>query len=520
MKRTIFTACLAIAFLTASAQSNPYIVKTKGAKKSAQTHMQDEINEAQQEEEESSKDFISQNFKYHSLCDWEKGMKFMVMPDKYDLVVKTFTDPSTNKEVSSMTLKYKIMVYQGHDESKDGHARINFICQDNNKPYYYEIGYGTFDDYCFQKTGVPTLAYLGDVDIAKEKLMDKTLYTKTKFYRIDTEYDGEGFQNVEVDNDMEVKVVAVGVGSRKYPVKIIVEDKEGNQFYQNVTMSKTNCGMRDDEFVGDEARYLFNNSFELQDDIMSISSKNYKQFIGKVIHTKFPMRMLNEVTSKQQAIPRLAEYKVESITPHKNDDKSTIKLKNTTLGNFFYAECYLDQFKCVAEPEQFFGYLFAPGPGKKVVTSEASRAMIRAGHVGMGMSEDEVQMAAGEPNKVETGTGGQYFWIFNRSNDKLLYVEFDGSGVVKKTSVKDALGAAKKAKDKGKAKGKTAEKTTEKPVEKSKGKTAEKTNKTQEKSVDKNNDKNKNKKNDDDMQDLPDSGWMNSNGTNSNGTPI
>ena len=437
MKRTIFTACLAIAFLTASAQSNSYIVKTKGAKKSAQTHMQEEIAEAQLEEEEALKDFISQNFKFHSLCDWEKGMKFMVMPDKYDLVVKTFTDPSTEKEVSSMTLKYKIMVYQGHDESKDGHARIHFTCQDNGKPYYYEIGYGTFDDYCFQKTGVPTLAYLGDVDIAKEKLMDKTLYTKTKYYRIDTEYDGEGYQDVEVDQDMEVKVVAVGVGSRKYPVKIVVEDKDGNQFYQNVAMSKTNCGMRDDEFVADEARYLFNNSFELMDDIMSISSRNYKQFIGKIVHTKIPIRMLNEVSSKQQAIPRLAEYRIESITPHKGDGNATVKLKNTTTGNFFYTDAILDMYKAEGNENKFFGAIFAPGPGKKVVTSEATRAMIRQGHVGIGMTEDEVEMAAGEPDHVENGVGGQYFWVFQRSNNKLLYVEFDGSGVVKKTAVAD-----------------------------------------------------------------------------------
>ena len=88
MKRTIFTACMAIAFLTASAQSNSYIVKTKGATKSAETHMADVIAEAQLDEEEASQDFISQNFKFHSLCDWEKGMKFMVMPDKYDLVVR------------------------------------------------------------------------------------------------------------------------------------------------------------------------------------------------------------------------------------------------------------------------------------------------------------------------------------------------------------------------------------------------------------------------------------------------
>ena len=437
MKKMFFTACMVFAFLAAPAQNNSYIVKTKGATKSAQSHMADEIAEAKEEDEESSKDFISQNFRFYSLCDWEEGRKFMVMPDKYDLVVKTFTNVSTGKEVNNLALKYKIMIYKGHSESKDGHALINFVCQDDGKSYYYEIGYGSFEDYCFQKTGVPTLAYLGDVDIAREKLTDKILYTKTKYYRVDTEYDGEGFEDVEVDQDMEVKVVAVGVGSRKYPVKIVVEDKDGNQFYQNVAMSRTNCGMRADEFVADEARHLFNNSFELQDDVMSISSRNYKLYIGKVIHTKLPMKMLSEVYNKMQSIPRLAEYVIESITPHKGDDMATVKLKNTTLGTFFFADCYLDQYKSERAPEKFFGVMFAPGPGKKVVTSEASRAMIRQGHVGIGMSEDEVQMAAGEPDEVETGQGGQYFWIFQRSNDKLLYVEFDGSGVVKKTSVKD-----------------------------------------------------------------------------------
>ena len=449
MKKLFFTACMSFAFLATSAQTNSYIVKTKGATKSAQNHMADVIAEVKEEDEESSKDFISQNFRYQSLCDWEEGMKFMVMPEKLDLVVKTFTDAATGKNVSNLKLKYKIMIYKGHSEGKDGRAQIDFLCQDDGKNYYYVIDHLTFDDYCFQRTGVPTLAYLGDVDIAKEKLQDKVLYTKSKLYRVDTEYDGEGYQEVIVDNDLVVKVVAVGVGSRNYPVKIVVEDNDGNQFYQNVTMSRTNCATRDDEFEGDEARFLFNNSFELQDDIMSISSRNYKIFVGKVVHTKIPVKMLNEVTNKQQAIPRLAEYRIESITPHKGDDMATVKLKNTTLGTFFFADCYLDQYKSEAHPEQFFGLIFAPGAGKKVVTSEASRAMIRAGHVGIGMSEDEVQMAAGEPDKVENGQGGQYFWIFKRSNDKLLYVEFDGSGMVKKTSVKDMEeGTGKKKKSK------------------------------------------------------------------------
>jgi hypothetical protein len=122
MKKLFFTACMSFAFLAGSAQTNSYIVKTKGATKSAQNHMADVIAEAKEEDEESSKDFISQNFRYHSLCDWEEGMKFMVMPEKLDLVVKTFTDAATGKNVSNLKLKYKIMIYKGHSEGKYGRA--------------------------------------------------------------------------------------------------------------------------------------------------------------------------------------------------------------------------------------------------------------------------------------------------------------------------------------------------------------------------------------------------------------
>jgi hypothetical protein len=417
------------------AQENPYIVKTSGVKKGALGGIASELAVTPLEEETAT-DFMSQNFKYYSLCDWQEGMKFMVVPEKYDLVVKTFTDAATGKEVSSMPLKYKIMIYKGYHESADGHFRIDFYCQDNGRSYYYEIPSGSFDDYCYQKTGVPTLAYLGDVDIAREKLLGKTLYTKSRFYRIDTEYDGEGFQDVLVDKDMEVKVTKVGVGTRSYPVKIIVEDKDGNEFYQNVAISKTNCGMRDDEFIMDEAKYLFGNSFELVDDIMAINSYNYRSYLGKIIHTKIKTSLMNETTKKMQSIPRMMEYQIEAMNPHKNDDKFTLKLKNTTLGIYFYGDFVLDEQRAERQ-EDYFGYIFAPGPGKKIQTSEGSRAMIRNGHVSIGFSEDEVMMAAGEPDKVEYGQNGFYTWTFNRSNNKLLLVEFDGSGTVTKTSTKD-----------------------------------------------------------------------------------
>jgi hypothetical protein len=430
MKRTLLFTCVAFLFVTAYAQENSYIVKTRGAKHKADLQLVEHEGE-----DETAIDYITENFKYHSLCDWKEGMRFMVVPDEYDLVVKTFTDAATDKDVSNVKLRHKIMVYQGHKEEEDGHEFIYFLCQDDNRRYYYEIS-GSFDDYCYEKKGIPTLAYLGDVDIAREKLVGKEVYTKTEYYRIDTEVDGDGYKDVIVDKDMQVKVSAVGVGTRDFPVKIIVEDKDGNEFYQNVAISKTNCSLRDDDFVMDDAKYLFGNSFELVEDVMNINSYNYRQFVGKVIHTRFPTKLLNEFSNKMQSIPRLTEYQIESMTPHKNSDKFTMKLKNTTLGTYFYIDMIIDEHLAQDQTE-YFGYLFALGPGKKIATSEGSRAMMRAGHVGIGFSEDETMMAAGEPDKVTYGENGKYTWIYQRSNNKLLYVDFDGSGRVTKTRTSD-----------------------------------------------------------------------------------
>ena len=88
MKRTLLSTCLAFLLVTAYAQENSYIVKTSGVLEGTRL-------ETVGQEEEAIIDFISQNFKFYSLCDWQEGMKFMVIPDEYDLVVKTFTDAAT-----------------------------------------------------------------------------------------------------------------------------------------------------------------------------------------------------------------------------------------------------------------------------------------------------------------------------------------------------------------------------------------------------------------------------------------
>ncbi len=450
MKRVILAAGIALMFSTVGGQTlgNGYIVKTKNAKKTAVSEAASGEGE-QQPEEEKAHDFISENFKYYSLCDWQEGMKFMVMPEKYDMVVKTFHDAASGKEVSSMPLRYKIMIYKGHTEAADGHSHINFYCEDDKKNYYYEVPTGSFDDYCYGKMGVPTLAYLGDVDIAREKLIGKTLFTKTTHFKIDTDYDSDGFQEYTTSMNEEVTVKAIGVGTRSFPVKIIVEDSKGNEFFQNVAISKTNSGMRDDEFIdGDNAKLLFGGSFELQDAIMAVS-KDLSKYVGQTVHTKYTTDMISKGDGKERVlkVPRLTEFTIENLAPKRNSTYVTLTLKDTETRRIYFKDV---TFTNVDDPtsnidgrrEDYFGYLFAMGAGKSRTTSQAARAAIRQGRVILNMTEDEVVMAMGEPNNTVESSNGRHDWIYNRSGGKLLIVKFDGSGTVIGTSV-DRSGAKK-----------------------------------------------------------------------------
>ncbi len=304
--------------MSAMAQDNPYIVKTKNVKKTAvvKSVTTDDVSD----ENTEPKDFMGKNFRFYSMCDWKDGMRFMVIPEKYDLLVNTFRDAITNKEVSSARLRHSIMVYKGHEDMPNGRVHVNFYCETDHKSYYYELPNGTFDDYCYGKLGVPTLAYLGDVDKARELLLGQTLITRTQFFRIDTEYDGDGYQEVTMPKNRVVTVKAIGVGSRSFPVKIIVENEEGEQFYQNVAMSKTNSGLRDDEFDVDNAKYLFTGSFEFTGVEMVVAS-DVKSYLNKTVHTNYATAMSAKGDGKKRdvQVPRFTGFIIDEIKADRNN---------------------------------------------------------------------------------------------------------------------------------------------------------------------------------------------------------
>ena len=438
MKRLVLLAVFAFALLTVTAQDSRYIVKTKGVKKTA---VEAAHEDAFQEVNPGATDFVGRNFRFYSMCDWKEGMRFMVIPEKYDLLVSTFRDAATQKEVGNGRLRHKIMIYKGHEDMPNGRVHINFLCEDENRDYYYELPNGTFDDYCYGKMGVPTLAFLGDVDKARDLLLGKTLLTRSQQFRIDTEYDGDGYRDITIDKNKVVEVKAVGVGTRSFPVKIIVEDENGEQFYQNVAISKTNSGMRDDEFVADNEKYQFYGSFELTDDNMAVSY-DVKDYLNATVHTKVVTSMSSKGSGKVRDIrvPRFTGFVIDEIKPIKNN-YFTLTLRETESRRIYYKDVYFNQYKEDADStvvkEDFFGYIFAMGEGESRSTSKETRAAIREGRVIRGMSKDEVEMAVGEPgNKVVVGD--IEVWLYARSNGVVLDVVFNAKGVV--TEAKARLG--------------------------------------------------------------------------------
>ena len=467
MKKLILTTGLALMAMVVFAQqktAKDYIVKTSNVKMAVTEEVGNALVDTATAKA-PARDYISTHFPFHSLCDWQPGMRFMVLPEKYDLIVKTFSDYNTNKEVSSVPLRHKIMVYDGFiekDKSSNGHARMNFHLEENGARYFYEIPVGSFADYCYDKKGVPTLAYLGDVDIAQDVLVGKKVFTKAKYYRIDTDAQ-DGFEEYIVSDREEVEIVAVGVGTRSYPVKIIVQDKNGKQFYQNVAISKTNCGMRDDEFIKDEEKFLFSNSFELEDDIMMLSD-NYRDYIGKVVHTRYLTKMLNEKQTRNVNIISQSGFQIMEMRPLPQAGMMALVLKSTQTAGMYYKNVrFASSYKAGEEPaegEELFGKLFALGEGKQIETSTATRAAIREGRVTIGMTEDEVLMVMGDVESESTNKAGNKVWRSRTpGSGKVLVIEFGRDGRVMKAEV-DRTTAAKKSTSRKTSRKKTTSKKT------------------------------------------------------------
>lgn len=431
MKR--FLMCLLGSFVMATTQAQSdghgYIVKTKGAKKVA---VAEDSKSDEPIQESEPQDFFEKNFRFVSLCDWQEGMRFMVIPDKKDMVIKTFADASTGMMVPSSKLRHMIMTYKGHDNNHGGlHERIYFNCEDDGKEYYYEVPTLSFDDYCHGPLGIPTLAYLGDVDVARQLLTDTTLFTLASEYYVDTQLNGDGFETIkDVPVGTEVQVKAIGVGTRNFPVKVIVADKSGREFYQNVAISRTNSGLRNDEYqISNMVIHTFKGAFELLSDNMA-ASKVYQKYIGQEVYTLFSTAMA-DANGRTAQVARLSTFVVKDVQAVRGRKTVKLTLRGVGSGREYTKEVMIRSASVIGDidgqHEESFSNLFAMGNPlkldgvKKEHMNDIQKSIVRIGY-----SENEVRLALGEP--THKGSDDKHLtWVYNNPGRSYVCVYFDSS---------------------------------------------------------------------------------------------
>ncbi len=393
MKTTVLLAFTLLGCsLTVSAQEG-YFVKTQ------QQASAEQSKEAATTPEE---DFINANFRYYSLCDWQPGMKFMVLPERKDLIIPTFKSKETGKNVSSGDLKYKIFEYLGVEETEQGFIHFLFDCE--NKTYYHEVKNTSLGDYCSKpKAGINTLAFLGDVDIAKDLLVGETLYTRAEKYRIDDNNAAEGYKEIEIPDNTKVTVVGVGIGSRSFPVKIVVKDEKGREYYQSVAISKTNCGMVDTEFIMDLKSMWFPNSFAFNDANKSVQENLKEQYAGKDVYLKESSDMISEKGPKR--INRYRQFVIKDIEAINNSPYVKMTLLDLE-GNTYTKEITFKRTSVAGdiagEHENFFTDVFGQGNlrSRYPKIDDNTWELISKGEIKLGMSPDACRMAKGNPLRV------------------------------------------------------------------------------------------------------------------------
>ncbi len=273
-------------------------------------------------------DYIGLNFPHHPMCDWAPGMKFMVRPTKKDMITGVFNDAKTEKRVSCGVLRNKIMIYDGYvDNEETDKCRIYFVRQDNGQRYYYETPGGVYQSYCEQKTGVPTLAYLDDVIKARKLFTGKKALLKSYRYRVDMSQSSEGFDDVRKKVGTPVVIKKVGIGSRSFPVKIVVEDSDGHQFYQEVTISQTNTGLREDELGLDNVRFTFDGSFELMRDSVELVKATKSDIIGQKVYLLNRTEMTTP-SKHVQYIKKYSGFTIEKVEKQPNSQYVTLHLRS------------------------------------------------------------------------------------------------------------------------------------------------------------------------------------------------
>jgi hypothetical protein len=209
-----------------------------------------------------------------------------------------------------------------------------------------------------------------------------------------------------------------------------VADKSGREFYQNVAISRTNSGLRNDEYqISNMVIHTFKGAFELLSDNMA-ASKVYQKYIGQEVYTLFSTAMA-DANGRTAQVARLSTFVVKDVQTVRGRKTVKLTLRGVGSGREYTKEVMLRSASVIGDidgqHEESFSNLFAMGNPlkldgvKKEHMNDIQKSIVRIGY-----SENEVRLALGEP--THKGSDGKHFtWVYNNPGRSYVCVYFDSS---------------------------------------------------------------------------------------------
>ena len=326
----------------------------------------------------------------------------MFIPDSGDEFIPIFCCYENGKEVVNDLLKNKTVEYVGSEETehetyigKIYTSRFIFECE--GKKYYYEMKDTKLNDLCDKdpRAGINGLIYLQDINTAKELLIGKTLYTRTTTVKINDVSSYSGYREVSIPKGEPVKVIAISVGSKAFPVRIIFTDSKGNTYYIDVAMSRTNSGMEPDDFQAEKRMSYFPNAFSFTNPDIKAKESIQSKYIG------------------QADLLRYTPLQIKDVQPEKTGTSVTLLLADV-LGTTYQIKVDL-RYDPILRNEDFIENLFEFANIRKKYPniSEANWLMLAKGEVKPGMTTEECKLAIGEPIEIRARTDSRFeTWLY------------------------------------------------------------------------------------------------------------
>lgn len=227
------------------------IIKTKPLKSNEVTLTEEQI-------------FVQKNFPFISIDEWSKGMPFYA----YDIKNKKYI----SIEIDSIVKE---------DEYNGTHGQIikPFIYKFSGKNSSFQASERITDstdniEHILKGNIIYWIIYVGDIAKARELLTGKTFYILTDDWNVD----GENCLQKNIKSRfVPVLIKKIGVSDNpSYPVKVIFEASDRNEYYVNVKLSGINSGGTSSAVFGKD----FANTFTF---------KNPKTKYPKITQTKWKL---------------------------------------------------------------------------------------------------------------------------------------------------------------------------------------------------------------------------------------